>query len=191
MESLDMYTCALLISPYERQDQAQRSEDCQVVRCDDLDLRFRAPVPGRFGMSGRAGQASLPRRHLLPEVPEGDEAPQATEPSRLRVPVLQPPGAPHQGNDLRGVLDLAETLVLWDVPHGQHSMRYLREATRTRGWGVLPDSASDVPSDPILARPGRHSPIGGGGSGRGLHRRDRKVEARVQAGPRLRVLVQD
>jgi len=42
------------------------------------------------------------------------------------------------------VLDFAAPLVLRDLPHGQHAMRYLRKSARTGAWRYLQDRVAYV-----------------------------------------------
>ena len=66
----------------------------------------------------------------------------------VRLRPLRPPRSPDGRDDLPQVLHVAAPVVLRDVPHGQHSMRDLRQAAGARAWRDLQDRMADVQPDP-------------------------------------------
>ena len=116
----------------------------------------------RFAPDGH--HAECPRCEKPTAVPPDQDA------GVVHLRLLRPTRPPDEGDDLREVHHVAAPVVLRDVPHGEHSLRYLREAARARAWRDVQDGAAHDQQDSLRAdeRRGRRPAVRRGRSGRNL-----------------------
>ena len=82
-------------------------------------------------------------------------------PSGVVLPDVRLSHPPAEGDDLRAVGHVPPPVVLRPVPHHQHSMRDLREASGARAWRDVQDRVEDVQQDPEPTHEQDETPLSG------------------------------